>query len=281
MRSPLPRKRSAFTLVELLVVFAIIGVLIGLLLPAVQKVREMAARTVDTNHLKQQTLALHMCNDTYRHLPPAYGTFPGRTADMTAAPAQMGTLQYFLMPFIEQEYVYKQVVGSSDTCTNISLAMYCGASDPSLTADGGMVTMMGMPYGGCSYASNYLVFGSRPGGQARIPTTFPDGTSNTIVFMERYTDCGGMAVGWAMGMCGNPPTWPYYYNRSLYLALPTPQYAPTLQDCDPTRVQTPYLGGILVALADGSVRPVARGVSQYSWNVALNPADGKVFDDSW
>jgi hypothetical protein len=46
-------------------------------------------------------------------------------------------------------------------------------------------------------------------------------------------------------------------------------------------LQTPYAGGILVSLGDGSVRSVSSGVSQYSWNLALNPADGKVFDATW
>jgi prepilin-type N-terminal cleavage/methylation domain-containing protein len=272
-------RRNAFTLIELLVVIAIIAILIGLLLPAVQKVREAAARVQDANNLKQLGLALHNCNDAYHRLPPAYNMFPNANG-ANGPPAGMGTLQYFLLPYLEQDNIYNQVVGSSDNATMFTVKVFQSPTDPTMPGNG-LVTMMGMPYGGCSYASNFLVFGDVPGGSASIPSSFPDGMSNTIVFGERYTSCSGTQVGWAMGMCGNPPTWPYAYQSAGFPSLPLPQTKPSLSACDPTRLQSPFSSGMLVGLGDGSVRVISTGVSQYSWNLALNPADGQVFDSSW
>jgi hypothetical protein len=195
-------------------------------------------------------------------------------------PAGMGTLHYFLLPFLEQQNLYNQVSMSSDNAMNAPVKVFMGPADPTMPATG-LVTMIGMPYGGSSYASNYLVFGNAPGGSAKIPSTFSDGTSNTLVFGQQFTVCGGMAVGWAMGMCGNPPTWPYWYTQASYLSLPLPQMAPNVNACDPMRLQSPYSAGLMATMGDGSVRLISSGVSSYSWNLALNPTDGLTFDPSW
>jgi len=288
MKKRLPR--AGFTLIELLVVIAIIAILIGLLLPAVQKVREAAARTQSKNNLKQLSLALHNCNDTFGKLPAIAAQFPGTSGPQTwssPAPAYTGSIFYYLLPFIEEDNEYKTPGNWNDSNSAQVKAVkpFIHPGDPTAPANG-IETVWGNN-GTISYGANAQVFdgrlntawGSTNGGSARIPATFQDGTSNTIVFGERYAICAGVGRRWTETTPQNNPwsigvSW-WNVNGQTF------DVGKTAQTCNYNNYQAMSLGGINVGLGDGSVRTVNPGISVTTWQNALDPGDGQVLGSDW
>jgi prepilin-type N-terminal cleavage/methylation domain-containing protein len=307
-----PKKRRGFTLIELLVVIAIIAILIGLLLPAVQKVREAANRTQSQNNLKQLSLALHSCNDANGKLPPANGFFPGNFFRNAAAPnyggdgiADHGTCQYFLLPYIEQENAYRNTVPAGQSANSWHLngtpfKMFQAPADPSLPANG--LIWGNRP--ATSYATNLYAFSrARPattaitdvypntsfgnddwnGGQSNIGAGFPDGTSNTVVFMERFAICAG--VERVFNEDGQHISSPLVGGQNAYAPIVSnlnpPQFGTRPNNCDPFRSQGLTASGCTVGLADGSVRNVSSSISVTTWRAAALPDDGLVLGSDW
>lgn len=201
--------RQAFTLIELLVVIAIIGVLIALLLPAVQKVRESANRTQSANNLKQIVLAVHNYQDNYNSLPcdgawnyacwlwgPPWGDAPPRPALSEAC-----SWMYKILPFIEQNNLYQNWGYTTPIRTYMDPGRPgSGVSSIAFTGTGSSVYNAGAV---SDYAGNAMVFGSvmnttrRPSGAYDVPSgwdaspanfnpfkrtiqTIPDGSSSTV-----------------------------------------------------------------------------------------------------
>src|SRR5579884_2428878 len=153
------RPRSAFTLIELLVVIAIIAVLIGLLLPAVQKVREAAARSQSTNNLRQMGIALQGFHDVNHHVPDSAAAVPS-PGNFSAS------VHFFLLPYIEQDNLYKTAlqVGLYPTAANKTnspaatvIKTYRSPRDTSYTTDQ-YTDGSGYVWGISNYGWNEAVF---------------------------------------------------------------------------------------------------------------------------
>jgi prepilin-type N-terminal cleavage/methylation domain-containing protein/prepilin-type processing-associated H-X9-DG protein len=311
------RRWRGFTLIELLVVIAIIAILIGLLLPAVQKVREAAARAQCQNNLKQLGLAVQNCSDTNQgKMPPAIGAYPNFQSDQRILSngnpsANFGGMLCYLLPYMEQQNLYNACTSAAGTgfdpeqgvlpqkaggVMQVAIKSYLCPSDP--TANNGTSGWAAVG----SYAYNGMIFQADWVGYSRYPASITDGTSNTIFFTDVYA--GGtygnsdQSLWWwdynsfqtptsSNGDCGGLNYWGTAY---------TPMITPSPTFCQTTtiswtwggkasvcmcRAVSPHTGGINVGMGDGSVHLVGQGISPTTWFAACTPQNGDILGPDW
>jgi prepilin-type N-terminal cleavage/methylation domain-containing protein len=289
-------RRLGFTLTELLVVISIMGILIGLLLPAVQKVREAANRMSCQNNLKQICLALHHYHHTYEKLPPS------RLSDMHP------TWAVLLLPYLEQDNLYRQWVIENTYYSQSDVARltpvksyYCPSrrtpSTPPTASTAGdqdddtMLPQLGPFTPGAlgDYAANVGTDGcdgwdceGPANGVFRIygllaPVTFAtvtDGLSNTFFMGEKHVPRSMWGIGWLDCSFYNGD----YWTCSSRGAGPNLPLASTLQEMQ-FLFGSYHPGVSQFAFGDGSVRPLSVRVNGTTLGLLANAADGQVIPD--
>ncbi len=289
------RQRIAFTLIELLVVIAIIAVLIGLLLPAVQKVRESAARTECQNNLKNIGLGIHNYHDTNKQLPP------GGISGACCTSPSFGNWAIYILPYIEQENLfrlYNDNLSNEDPANAaVRVARVKIYECPSDLNAGRVEKPASGPGSGLDYVhSSYRAVSGRSDGSNFLddPTvtgtirnwrgplhhylsktekretlaSMPDGTSNTLMVGEYHT----------LTNTRRGTFWAYTY--TAFAASSTqPNSATLLADYDACGGSNPckrsfgslHTGGINFVSCDGSVRLIPNTV-----DVAVFAAMGSI-----
>ena len=285
--SPAFHARRGFTLIELLVVIAIIGVLVGLLLPAVQQAREAARRTSCVNNMKQLGLAIHNYKDANKVLPAGWT----KPADLTNfSSGNYWGWGAFILPFTEDSALYDQIdfdrQWSNTGSSSIPATPLAGRCCPSDTM--GLLNTKENNSGKSNYIGS---FGNKPINTANFTTTanrgvftensalrfrdITDGTSKTIMLGERVGDSslGGLWVG-VRAMPGRVYTavgrGPDSAGNVINTVNGTNNW---------TLSQSNHPGGANVALVDGSVAFLNNSINVTAYQFMIEIADGQVIPD--
>jgi prepilin-type N-terminal cleavage/methylation domain-containing protein len=293
---PRPVHHSGFTLIELLVVIAIIAILIGLLVPAVQKVREAAARTQCLNNLKQLGLALHAYHDIYKKFPYL----------RSGGGQNRHTWAMLLLPFIEQGNVFNQyktpIAGVSmtdgfnnHTSTNATIValrqtqitlFFCPSrrGAPSLSPITTGSTVMGLPgdYAACTGDTSTapttgvfpLVNSNHMAATTRI-ANITDGTSNTIMLGEKHIQLTALNNPITDGMILSASESQTYQRRA---GASWPLAASETATAN-TQFGSWHTGIVQFAFADGSIRAIRTSVPGTTMGLLANIRDGQVIPD--
>jgi prepilin-type N-terminal cleavage/methylation domain-containing protein len=294
MFSPVLRRKRGFTLIELFVVIAIIAILIGMLLPAVQKVREAANRSTCQNNLKQLGVAIHNFASANQDKVPAI-----LDRSPNGIPAYWMTYFYQLLPYIEQDAAYRRANYTDSWGNNNHNLVVKSLLCPSdYTHSMGLRT--GADWACTSYSPNYYMVANTntwipdrgfylSAGKYTI-ANIPDGTSNQVMMVERFANMynNGSPYWWAnlvMHPCSHS-YWGWHQWSTIYgiWGLYTPQTSARV--AGPGQLAHPYYPSTAhatcqVLLLDGAVKSVPATVSQTNWNAYCLPDDGNVISNAF
>jgi len=300
------RRQNAFTLVELLVVIAIIGILVALLLPAIQSAREAARRTQCNNHFKQIALSLHNYHDTIGRLP--FATICNINA---AGPGQSSNSRqswfHLILPFVEQATYYEEIRPRIETNqfpggwpeATVVIETFMCPSDPvgpkttNQGFHGNYVPCHGSSHTGSGDGITNGIF--YPRSKTRL-TDITDGTSNTVMLGEiRLQADGTAAEGPGNVVCGSPHDLRGRYHNTYHanatfttMRSPNTPVGDATQYCAGTtkvpcracvssngeiHARSWHAGGVQIALADASVRFITDNIDQTVFQ-AIGTRDG-------